>query len=208
MTAMLPPKVADEHRWMAVAVFTLTEGQAGALATGDSVSLAEHNRVSVSLGCADCEEEWPIKGRCPAPASPDLEDRTSTATTLGPDERNRLLAATDVLGRSGATGLEIGHLDNDVPSPLARWFATIQWQGVKVTAEDHASPLAAVEDLLTKVLVGGGCVKCRRLITLPDQPSAGFPEVCTWARHGDMWVPGCVADDDIATYVAERREHR
>ncbi len=207
--ATFPPKVSDEHRWVALASFTLTEGQARTLASGGAVKLGDHNRVSTTLGCIDCEGEWPIDGRCSAPAAPEMDDRTSDGTGgMTDEETNRLLAATDALRRSGAKGLEIGHLEEDVPAALARWYATAQWQGAKVSAEEHASPLAAVEELLARVLVGGGCVKCQRPITLPNEPGVGSPDRCTWTRHRDMWVPGCVADDDIADYIAERKRHR
>jgi hypothetical protein len=205
--ASLPPKVSDEHRWIAIASFTLTEGQARTLASGGQVNLAEHNRIAVQLGCADCEEEWPAKGRCSAPAAPELERFTDSDFDMDIDDRARLVAATNAIGRSGAKEFEIGHLEDDsVPVALARWYATAVYQGAKVTADEHASPIAAVEDLLRRILVGGGCVKCRRKITLPDQPTAGQPDRCTWTRHHDMWVPGCV--ENVNEYIAERKGHR
>lgn len=204
--ATLPPKVSDEHRWIALATFTVTEGQARTLASGGVVNLAEHNRVAVQLGCADCEEEWPARGRCSAPAAPELDRFTDDSFDMSPDNRDRMLAASNAIGRSGAKELEIGHLEDGVPVALARWYATARYQGAKVSADEHSSPIAAVEDLLRRILVGGGCVKCQRPITLPDQADAGSPDRCTWVRHDDMWVPGCV--EDVVEYIAERKEHR
>lgn len=55
----LPPKVAGEHRWVAMATFTLTQGQARmAGVAGARVNLDEKNRLGVELGCIDCEEPY------------------------------------------------------------------------------------------------------------------------------------------------------
>jgi hypothetical protein len=208
VTVSFPPKVSDEHRWVALASFTLTEGQARTLASGGHVKLADHNRVLTQLGCLDCEEAWPIEGRCKAAASPEMAPVTSSGSPMEESDP-RLVAAVDAIARSGATGFEVGHLeDGSVPVPLARWYATAKYKGAKITADEHASPIAAVEELLAKIMVGGGCVKCRRSITLPNEPGAGAPERCTWSRLGDMWVPGCVADADVDEYIAERKQHR
>jgi hypothetical protein len=204
--ATLPPKVSDEHRWIAIASFTVTEGQARTMAANGVVNLAHHNRIAVQLGCADCEEEWPATSRCSAPAAPELDRFTDDGFDMGIDDRARLLAASNAIGRSGAKDLEIGHLEDAVPVALARWYATARYQGARVTADEHASPIAAVEDLLRRILVGGGCVKCQHPITLPDQSDAGSPDRCTWTRHHDMWVPGCV--ENVHEYIAERKGHR
>jgi hypothetical protein len=136
-----------------------------------------------------------------------VDDRARMLSGLNAGERARLIAAVNAIGRSGAKDLEIGHIeDGPVPAAFARWYATARFQGAKVIAEEHASPLTALEDLLQRILIGGACVKCRHPITLPDQADAGSSDRCTWTRHGDMWVPGCV--EGVEEYIAERKEHR
>jgi hypothetical protein len=207
MTATLPPKVPGVHRWVALATFSVTAGQARSLAAGSAVKLADYNRVNTSLGCVDCEKEWPAEGRCPAGAAPEMEDLTSDEFVASDDARDRLVAVADAIARSGAREFEVGHLEDD-STPLARWYATATYRGTKVFADEHADPVAAAEELLAKLLVGGQCVSCERLVTLPDESSAGSSARCTWARHGDMWVPGCVPADEVEEFMAERRKHK
>lgn len=202
MTTTLPEKRPGEHRWVAMTAHTLTHGQARLLDAGSVVNLDEANRVATDVGCVDCEEPWPAPGPCTA-------DVTSDDFTMSSDEQERVLAATDALARSGARGLEIGHLEDGVPSPLARWYATARWKGAKVSAEEHANPLAAVEDLLAKVMMGGQCVACGKTIVMTGRAHS-FPDgaTCVWDRLGDMWIPGCIAATDIDAFIAERKGTR
>lgn len=200
----LPPKVPGEHRWVLLATHTLTTGQAAAAAAGSQVKIGGHNLVAIDVGCVDCEEGWPAPQRCTSGAAPELVEVTADQATTGDPEEDeqRVLAAADVIGRSGARGLEIGFLDEDVPSHLARWYATASFKGARVSADEHTSPANAAEELAWKVLDGGLCTKCKRKIGLAGHTSRELTDRCAWSRHGACWVPACT--DDIEAYVASR----
>ncbi len=101
---------------------------------------------------------------------------------------DRLDAALDAIGRSGAQHLEVGYLNEDAPtSEQADWYATAQWRGTKITAEHHTGPAEAAEALVRKVLDGGTCVHCANTISL----TAGHRGLCRWTRQGNRWTRGC-----------------
>lgn len=208
MTVQLPPKRPGEHRWIALVTFALTPGQAAAAHAGSMVKLGPHNQVIQSVGCIDCETGWPASARCTAAAAPEMDDVTGARNPgLTPDDQERLLAAVDAIGRTGAKGFEVGHLNDDVPSHLARWYASAQYKGARVASEEHPGPVEAAEGLLWKVLEGGQCVRCKATIGIeghayPDDPQAG--ERCLWRRVGPCWVPGCLGPDDVDGYIAAR----
>lgn len=210
MAAVLPPKTPGEHRWVALCSFTLTSGQASAAAAGSMVKLGPHNMVTQSLGCIDCEAEWPAKGRCSASAAPEMDNVTGPALPLDdPGQQQRLLAATDLIGRTGATGLEIGFVgDEHGPVHLARWYAQAHYRGRRAVSEEHASPVDAAEALAWSLLEGGQCRHCGKTILIEGHayPDVDTREACWWRRMDDCWVPTCVRD--VEAYVRERRAKR
>lgn len=69
MSGRLPEKQPGIHRWVAMATYTLTDGQARmAGVSGARVNLDSKNRLGVDIGCVDCEEPYgAVKNvRCPA----------------------------------------------------------------------------------------------------------------------------------------------
>lgn len=207
MTVQLPPKTAGEHRWIALATFTLTSGQASAAAGGATVKLGPHNLVTQDIGCVDCEAPWPAPRHCSAAAAPEMGDVTGVGgpPDLEGEGKERLVAAIDVVGRSGGKGFEVGFLDEDVPAHLARWYAHAQYKGARISTEEHPGPVEAAEALAWRLLEGGQCTSCRRLIGLEGHAGGG---PCRWRRVGDCWVPGCLDDTEVAGYVAARRANR
>lgn len=192
-TAKLPPKDPGEHRWIAIATYTVTAGQAAAASAGSQVKLGPHNLISLGIGCVDCEVEWPAPARCTAGAAPEMENVTDAGVwpaTLPDEDKDRLLAAVDVIGRTGATGFEVGHLEDDVPVHLARWYAHATYQGARQMSEEHANPVDAAEGLAWLLLEGGGCRHCGRVIAMEGHagPTLGR---CIWHRKGPKWVAGC-----------------
>lgn len=59
----LPPKQGRAHRWVAIVSYALTQGQAVSAHEGNAVNLDEKNRLSVVVGCWDCEQEYPAGHR-------------------------------------------------------------------------------------------------------------------------------------------------
>lgn len=210
MPVKLPPKIPGEHRWIAAVSYSITTGQAAAAHAGSAVKLGPHNTVTQGVGCVDCEEEWPATTRCAAAAAPEMDDVTGGGdlrTELSPAELDRLYAAVGVIGRSGGKAFEVGHLEENAPAHLARWYATATFSGAKVVAEEHADPIAAAEELAWKILEGGGCIQCGKTIALEGH-AGGPPGACQWRRVGDCWVPGCTVDVDVDSYIAQRRAKR
>lgn len=110
-------------------------------------------------------------------------------------------AAVALVGRTGAADLEIGYLDDDVPSEVARWYAKARYGGQIVTVEDQAGPLEAVEGLAFRLIDGGICTRCNRQIsrTLAD-------DRCVWTRDGSEWVRGCADSHPDSGMVPTKRK--
>lgn len=133
---------------------------------------------------------------------PDLDDLSET-------DRQRLHAGLDLIGRTGAADVVIGYLHDDVPPADADWYAHANYLGSRITHDHAASPVAAVEGLVSRLLDGGRCAHCGRLTTtnpfgvpagdrvlVDGTPWSGADQVraggtCLWAREGDTWTAQC-----------------
>lgn len=120
------------------------------------------------------------------------------------------IAAVDLVGRSGATDFTWGYLHDDVPSEEAGWYAHAQYRGARITVEDQPGPVEAMEALARKVLTGGKCTGCGRLVALSDAGAVAYERShlvdgsewtieqaraagqCRWRRVGKRWEMGCV----------------
>lgn len=69
--ALLPEKVAGEHRWIAAGSWVMPDTFVEHADDADVVKLLDHeNLMSLSIGCWDCEEplgKIAYGSRCPAP---------------------------------------------------------------------------------------------------------------------------------------------
>lgn len=148
----------------------------------------------------------------------------------GAMDEDALIAAVDLIGRSGGKRFEFGYLDEDVPVERARWWAHADYGGTRISEENHRGPLEAIEALARRVLTGGMCTHCRGLIALSDAGALVTPGArmldgsvmtedrargmgqCRWTRVGKKWVRGCdtTADTTAAPGRARpvRRERR
>lgn len=119
---------------------------------------------------------------------------------------DRLDAAVSLIGRTGATELQFGHLNDPVEDRDAfaergpQWWAHARYSGTRITAEDHADPIEAIEALALRLLRAGRCAWCGNAVTLD-----GVPEdvvgvrladgttlgTCRWRRDGNRWDRGC-----------------
>lgn len=125
-------------------------------------------------------------------------------------DEDALIAAVDVIGRTGAKKFEIGYLYDDVPAEDASWWAHAQYKGTRVTEEKHRGPAEAAEALAARLLTNAQCQHCHKLVTLSgggavardatligggkwtagEQAAAGL---CHWRRMGRKWERGCAA---------------
>lgn len=140
----------------------------------------------------------------------------------------RLTAGVTLIGHTGAKTLEIGYLHDDVPADQAGWWASAQYQGAKLTVEDHRSPADAVEALAEKILTGGRCQWCQGLVALGTAGAVAYPGSpmvdgtvmpsdpeqiralgqCLWRLRGDRWEPGCVHGESTAPAAPRDRAAR
>lgn len=102
-------------------------------------------------------------------------------------DEDALTAAIDLIGRSGAVGAEVGYLDDDGPAAAARWYAQARYSGARIIEQDYPGPVEAAEALARRILDGGTCTHCGRIVTLG--PAIG--DVCRWERIGRTWERGC-----------------
>ncbi len=107
-----------------------------------------------------------------------------------------MVACIDVVARSGATDVEFGHLEDDVPIEQARWWATATYRGKKLTIDEQRDPIDALMRLAERVCNNGTCTGCQRsVLLLTGQPGlwiASKPR-CLWQLDitGKQWVRGC-----------------
>jgi hypothetical protein len=126
----------------------------------------------------------------------------------GAGDEDAVKACADLVGRTGATSFEVGFLHEGVPVAEAGWYATAVFKGAKITAEDKASGGEACDALAARLLSGGQCQHCKKLVTLnpagamahdvtlidgrkwtaAEQAKAGL---CYWRRDGGRWERGC-----------------
>jgi hypothetical protein len=75
---------------------------------------------------------------------------------LGDDDR--MVAAVDLIGRTGAAEFQVRYSDDEQP---VIWMAAARWKGTWQAA-GAMSPLGAVFALLDSVIDGGTCQHCGR----------------------------------------------
>jgi hypothetical protein len=124
-------------------------------------------------------------------------------------DEDALKAAADLVGRTGAKSFQIGYLHDDVPAAEAGWYAYAQYEGTRITAEDHPGPVEAAEALARRLLAGAKCTGCGGLVALSDAGAVAYPSAtltdgtrwdagtackakqCRWTRVGARWEMGC-----------------
>ncbi len=99
-------------------------------------------------------------------------------------DKELLLAASDLIRRTGCIELEIGHSDDEG----REWYAVAKYQGTRVIHESTGPDLAAL-GLAMQLLEGGRC-KCGRRATLVG---ASDTKHCLWSRTGERFNSGCDA---------------
>ncbi len=116
-----------------------------------------------------------------------------------------MIAAVEVIERTGALHFEIGHdgEDDTAPATDMRWHASAMYRGARVFEDEHPGPVEAAEALARKLLSGGQCTHCCQTITLSGPTDqAGH---CRWTRQGRRWERGCPDPAPTDEYPWERR---
>lgn len=123
-------------------------------------------------------------------------------------DEDALQACADLVGRTGATGLQFGYLHDDVPPDQAGWYAHAQYRGARITVDDQRGPIEAADALCRRLLVGAKCVHCSKLVALSDDGAVAYDSTlvdgtrwtaeeaaragqCRWRRVGPRWARGC-----------------
>jgi hypothetical protein len=124
------------------------------------------------------------------------------------EDSEALTACANLVERTGALEFKIGFLRDDPTDP--QWYAYAQYPGNRrIAVENFLNPIVACDELARRLLMGGQCQTCDRLITvdptiaiardavlattgqpwsMADQLAAG---VCFWQRTGKRWISGC-----------------
>lgn len=123
-------------------------------------------------------------------------------------DEDALMAAADLVGRTGAKEFQIGYLNDDPPH---QWYAHASYKGTRITEDDHKGPIEAAEALARRLLTGGKCTKCGGLIALSGDGAFAYTSAtltdgtkwtakdakaakqCRWTRMGRRWEAGCQA---------------
>jgi hypothetical protein len=116
-----------------------------------------------------------------------------------------VIAAAEIVGRSGGKEFEIGWLYDDeepppgwpegviVPIEEQQWYATARYKGALLKGEG-THPALAAERLAARVLHGGQCVRCKQSVNLVPEQGQWSTGNCNWRRVGKHWVRGCDGD--------------
>lgn len=114
-------------------------------------------------------------------------------------DEDALLAAVELVGRSGARQFDVGYLDGDVPSSEARWWASAYYKGARLQADEHRGPVEAAEALARRILDGGTCQHCGgytvvgagEIGVLVFFGTVKSRRICRWVRTGPRWDRTC-----------------
>lgn len=121
-------------------------------------------------------------------------------------DQDAMVAAVDLIGRSGASEIEIGY-DDDDPANVT-WHAQAKYHGARLFFDGKADPIEAVEALARRVLRGARCRRCGAPIMLQTPPGVSGRKGCRWRREGAEWIPGCgkPIDTSIKSPITRRME--
>jgi hypothetical protein len=107
---------------------------------------------------------------------------------VGDPQADEVVAAADLVGRSGGRSFEVGYLNDDPPH---EWYATATYRGARVIAQGHDDPGSACDALAAKILTGGQCTHCGRTVAITH--SRRVADRCVWTRTDERWQGACKA---------------
>lgn len=116
-------------------------------------------------------------------ANVEFHDITKDLTEV---DRDRVNAAIDLTGRTGASAMSLEEQDD------GRWIATAQYDRLGGSWRGEAEGAAEAADLLVSgILEGGTCVHCGRATTLKPQTFYDRSQKCVWTRQRNSWESSC-----------------
>lgn len=80
--------------------------------------------------------------------------------TKAPLEDPRMIAAVNLLGRTGMQTFRVGYSPEEDGEPTV-WYAVGQWVGNKAEAAAAMNPVLAILRLCEQVIDGGICIHCK-----------------------------------------------
>lgn len=104
---------------------------------------------------------------------------------LTEEAKDALLAGVGLVGRTGATGFTVGHVNE--PHEKPDWYAQAEYRGRRIIVEHLPGPVSATEALARRLLRNGTCSRCNLVVKLGG--SGG--KACRWWRDGRTWRRGC-----------------
>jgi hypothetical protein len=109
----------------------------------------------------------------------------------GPEWQEALADAIKMVGRTGATSIEIGYLNEEAATMAdAEWWAKAKYKGAVITTQEtHPDPLLAVLELQSRVTKDAACAQCGRRIDWGGRRR----RFCWWSMQNGRWEPGCQA---------------
>lgn len=132
---------------------------------------------------------------------------TARPSGITAEDEDRLIAAADLVARTGAREFQVGYLNDDAARP--DWYAHASYQGARITAGEHRSPAEAAEALAVRLLTGAQCQHCGGLVALDPSGAVAFRSAtlttgarwnaadaaktrqCLWQRTGRRWDRSC-----------------
>lgn len=109
---------------------------------------------------------------------------------MTPDEEDRIVAATLLVGHTGAKAFEFGFANDSAARVQdADWYASAQYRGARVIVEHFTHPADAAEALARRLVEGGTCTHCGRTTTMSERSSR---RRCVYRRQGRRWNRGCL----------------
>lgn len=72
----------------------------------------------------------------------------------------RVVAAIELLGRTGVGEVEFAYDEEDAYPEKVLWWAKGNWRGTRVYSAHFPYPAQALEDVLSRVINGGKCARC------------------------------------------------
>lgn len=134
---------------------------------------------------------------------------------LAKDDEVYLIAALELIGRTGALSVTIGYDEDapeDTPADAMIWYAECVYGTDKIGRYGKTSPITAAVTLARRLINGGVCTHCGRICSVATDvgPSSWrTTSFCTWRYDSEKrsYLRGCrdmVVEDDRAAPDSDR----